>query len=334
MQDSYPITDTRAAINAIGETLAAFLKSGPQSPNHLEDTYADISKSAHALIPSSQDATASYERVCKGFLDNVIQVRGMPTRVISGGSENEAQNVSSSGSHIAKIFDTLIPSITERFKWCVENYHSQADIYLSDQIGQFQAMLREFLKQVPIGGSKDKAIKSRIAEIKKELRPLAKWDRLFYIYKARSFPAEIEHIFVLAGNPLAAIWHYSDLDAQGEYRKTYNHQQRDGRVYAIRGNWAIEKGLMKVGAAGYLDEISRPSQELGCMCSLQWVTSVRRLPDDMITGNGRAELKRVTAVIQAQSQPENKPQPAAPNVGLSVPKSRLMRWLIFVLGQS
>jgi len=329
MEDSRPIIDTREAINAIGETLTAFLKSGPQYPNHLEDTYADISKSVHSIIPSSQAATASYERVCKDFIDNVIQVRGMPTRVISGGGESQAQNVSSSGSHIAKIFDILLPSITERFKWCVENYRSQADIYLNDQIGQFQVMLRDFLEQVPIGGTKDKAIKSRIVEIKKELRPLAKWDRLFYTYKARSLSAEIEHIFVLAGNPLAAIWHYSDLDAQGEYQKTYNHQQRDGQVYAIRGSWAIEKGLMKVGPAGYLDEISRPGQELGCMCSLQWVTGVRSLPDSMITDKGRSELDSVTAVIQAERQPENKPQSPAIDAGPSVPKSRLMRWFGF-----
>jgi hypothetical protein len=329
MEDSRPIIDTKEAINAIGETLTAFLKSGPQYPNHLEDTYADISKSVHSIIPSSQAATARYERVCKGFLDNVIQVRGMPTRIISGGGGQQAQNVSSSGSHIAKIFDTLLPSVAERFKWCVENYLSQADFYLNYQIRQFQVMLREFLIQVPSGGTKDKVFRSRVAEIKKEIRSLAKWDRLFYTYKARSFPAEIEHIFVLAGNPLAAIWHYSDLDAQGEYQKTYNHQQQDGRVYAVRGNWAIEKGLMKVGPAGYLDEISRPGQECGCMCSLQWVASVRRLPSDMITAKGHSELDRVAAVIPAERQPENRLQSPAPDAGPIVPKNRLMRWFGF-----
>jgi hypothetical protein len=40
-EDMWSITDTREAINAIGEILAAFLKSGPRYPNHLEDTYAE-----------------------------------------------------------------------------------------------------------------------------------------------------------------------------------------------------------------------------------------------------------------------------------------------------
>ncbi len=326
MEDTRSIIETREAINAIGEILAAFLKSGPQYPNHLEDAYADVSKSVHSIIPSSADATARYGRVCKGFLDNVIQVRGMPTRLISGGGESEAQNVSSSGSHVAKLFDTLLPSITERFKWCVENYRSQADIYLDDQIGQLQVILREFLEQVPSGGTKAKAIKSKIAEIKKELRYLVKWDRLFYTYKARSFSTEIEHIFVLTGSPLAAIWQYSDMDAQGEYQKTYNHQQRDGRVYAIRGSWAIEKGLMKVGPNGYLDEIDIPGRELGCMCSLLWLYSISDLPTNMMTEKGVAELKRARAVVTGR-EAEKPNRAAEPKTRPSELKNWLMRWI-------
>jgi hypothetical protein len=323
MEGSRPITDTKEAINAIGDALASFLKSGPQSPHHIEDTYGGLFRTAHAFIPTSQAATAGYEQVCRGFLESVIQVRGMPTRILSCGSDSEAQNVSSSGSHIATVFDTLLPSITERFKWCVENYRSQAEVYLRDQISQFQILVRGFLEEVPAGGSKDKATNRKVTEIKKELRYLAKWDQLFYTYKARSFPAELEYIFVLAGNPLAAIWQYSDLDAQGEYQKDYDHKHRNGRVYAIRGNWAIDKGLMTVGAEGYLDQLSRPSQELGCMCSLQWITGVRRLPGNMITEKGSAELDRATAVIQAPSPPEHKPASAPSG---TAPKSRLTRW--------
>lgn len=327
MKDERAIIDTREAINAVGEILAAFLKSGPQHPNHLEDTYAAISKSAHSMIPSTQAVAASYEQACKVFLDKVKQVRGMPARVIFGG-ENEAQSVSSSGSHIAKVFDTLLPSITERFEWCVENFRSQADGYLDDQIGKFQAMLREFLDLVPSGGTKDKAIKARISKIKRELRFLIKWNRLFYIYKNLSFYTEIEHIFALAQNPIAATWEYSNLDEQGEYKKTYDHQHRDGRVYAVRGSWAMENGLMKVGPAGYLDQISMPGQDIGCMCRLSWVCMVLDLPGDMITTKGNMKLDGAWSVIQAQGQPE-KQQPAKPDAGQSEPKGGLLRWFGF-----
>jgi len=280
MEDSRPAVDTKEAINDIGATLAVFLRSRPQYPNHVDDTCAVILKSVREFIQNTEAATARYELTCKGFLDSIIQVGGMPTRTISDSDERQARNVGSS----RKIPDTLLPSITERLTWCVENYRTQADSYLNDQIGQFQTMLKMFLDQVPSSGTIDKTMKSRIAEIKRELRYLAKWDRLFSIYKARSFSAEVEYIFALAQHdPLAAIWEYSPLDEQGEYQKSYNHRQRASHVYAVRGSWAIEKGLMKVGPDGYLDEISRPGQELGCMCSLQWVTSVSGLPGNMIT---------------------------------------------------
>ena len=302
-EDSQPGSDTRDAINAIGVTLLAFLKSGPQYPTHIQNAYADISEAVHSLTPSSQAATASYERACKRFLDNEIQVRGMPTRpiLVSGGDDTDVQNVSCSGSHITKIFDELMPSITERYKWCIENYRSQADNYLNNQIDQFQVMLKAFLCQVPTGGTKDKAINGQITEIMEQIRHLAKWNRLFYTYKARSFPAEIEYIFMLAGNPIAAIWCYSNLDAQGEYQKTYDHEQRNRHVYAVRGNWAIKKGLMQVGPDGYLDEIGIPGREIGCMCSLQWVINVRKLPGNMITEKNDTKLSRVTAGVIVES---------------------------------
>ncbi|NNM98724.1 MAG: hypothetical protein HKL91_02865 [Candidatus Eremiobacteraeota bacterium] len=291
MENSPSIIGAREAINAIGATLTAFLKSGSQYPNHLEETYADISKSVREILPSIEAATASYEQACKDFLDSVIQVRGMPFRAISGSDEQQAQNVSSSGSHIAEIFDTLLPSITERYKWCIENYRSQSASFLEDRIGQLQAMLKAFLDKVPNGGTNEKTIKSKIAEIKSDLRSLAKWDRLFYTYKATSFHDEIEYIFMLAkDDPVAAIWEYCYLDEQGEYQQTYNHKKRHGRVYAVRGSWAIEQGFIKVGPAGYLDEISRPGQEVGCMCSLQWVMSPRDLPREMLAESGRGRV--------------------------------------------
>jgi hypothetical protein len=101
------MTATRETVQAVGDISTGFLKSGPRHSGHLEETQTDVFKLARSIVTTTQEATASYERVCKDFLDKVIQVRGMPTRVISGGDENQSQTVSSSGSHIAQIFDTL-----------------------------------------------------------------------------------------------------------------------------------------------------------------------------------------------------------------------------------
>jgi hypothetical protein len=321
------MTDARETVQTVGEILTAFLKSGPTSPDHLEETKTTISKLARSIAVSADEATANYERVCREFLDKVIRVKGMPTRIISGDRDSQPDIVSSSGKHVTQNFNALLPSIQKRFEWCVSNYKSEATEYLDEQLRQCDAMVQQFLERVPMGGTKDKDTKSRITEIKKELRPLAKWDRLFYVHKAMSFPAEVEFLFSLEGNPIAAIWHYNPIDEQTDYPKTYDHKQRDDLVYAVRGNWAIAKGLMNAGPNGYLDEISRPSQEIGCMCHLQWLYSVSRLPTNMVTEKGFSELKRVRAAMQTGREVQKPNIAAEPETKQNGLKNRLMRWI-------
>ena len=322
-----PMTGARETVQAVGEILTAFLKSGPTSPDHVQETRRTISKLAHSMAVSADEATDGYERVCREFLDKVIRVKGMPTRTISGDRDNQPDIVSSSGKHVAQNFSALLPSIHKRFEWCVSNYKSEATAYLDEQLRQCDAMLQQFLEQVPVGGTKDKAIRSRITQIKKELRPLAKWDRLFYTYKAMSFPSEVEFLFSLEGNPLAAIWRYNPIDEQGDHPKTYDHQQQDGLVYAVRGNWAIAKGLMCAGPNGYLDEITRPGQEIGCMCYLQWVYSIGSLPANMTTGKGGSELKRARAAIETEREAQKPNIATQSKAGQGGPRHWFMRWI-------
>ena len=116
-----PMTDARETVQTVGEILTAFLKSGPTSPDHLEETKTTISKLARSIAVSADEATANYERVCREFLDKVIRVKGMPTRIISGDRDSQPDIVSSSGKHVTQNFNALLPSIQKRFEWCVSN---------------------------------------------------------------------------------------------------------------------------------------------------------------------------------------------------------------------
>jgi hypothetical protein len=64
------------------------------------------------------------------------------------------------------------------------------------------------------------------------------------------------------GNAIAGTWHSHWRQAGYDYRE--DHKERDDHVYAIRGNWAIKDGLMKVGPAGYSDEITQAAEEPFC----------------------------------------------------------------------
>ena len=317
--------ETREAVQAAGNTLTDFLKSGPRSSSHTKEIQEQITAIVSAIVRTPEMATKNYKATCREFLENVKQVKGMPARAILGGGGSGSNVVSASGDHVSKKFPTLLPSIMERFDWCVETYGVQSKLYFDYQLSQFQELLRTFLEEVPAGGSRDKALKSRISEIKSELRALIKWDQLFDIYKQGNFAAEVEYVFKLESNPIAAVWRYSSHDEEGEYQKTYNHKQRDGHFYTVRSNWALEKALMKVGPDGYLDEISRPQQELGCMCYLTWIYHLRDLPNSMVTELGTSELTRVRAVIAAMQKETPAPKSSAAKETKSA-WSRLARW--------
>ncbi|HUA09911.1 MAG TPA: hypothetical protein VMA98_11650 [Candidatus Acidoferrales bacterium] len=274
-----PDDDAASRIDAIASALGALLKAGPQPATAVQDIYAVISRTFPLVAPSVEAVTARYELVCQRFLDDVIAAGGIPIRAITSSDEMDSRNIN---SHRNKAFDAALPSMNESFKWCLKNFHSQADRFLAYQLSLQQEMLRDFLELVTIGKSMKSTAKKKLTEIKKQLRFLAKWDRLFYTYKAMSFPTEIERILILSNqHPVAAIWRYSRLDQDVEYPHAYNHQDRDNRVYAIRDSWALKNGLVKVGESGYLDEVSLPGQDLGCMCSLEWIASPDRVPTEM-----------------------------------------------------
>ncbi|MGO9534062.1 MAG: hypothetical protein ACLP3B_23170 [Syntrophobacteraceae bacterium] len=86
---------------------------------------------------------------------------------------------------------------------------------------------------------------------------------------------------------IAATWHHHNYTA--DYDQCPEHTKRDGKCYAIRGNWAIEAGLMNKGA-GFTDEITAPAEESMCMCFYTYDNNIRDLPEHMLTKKGKRYL--------------------------------------------
>jgi hypothetical protein len=285
--------DSKEASNQVGEILNDFLKTGAKSPEYANAIKSKILEIVHRIVESPKEATKEYAACCKSFLGEVKKAKGLPTIEVLGDGANGGRIVSSSGNHIADNFQRLIPTLNERYNACVEIYQRQSQLYFEGQVQQFEGLLWEFLGKIPTDGTKDKSIRSQISAIKRELRALPNWSDLFAIYKQNSFTTEIEHVFALEGGAIAAVWHYSQADEEGEFQKTYDHRERDHRVYAVRANWAMEKGLMQGGPFDNLEEITLPQLEVGCGCYLRYVYTLRELPEVMLTEKGRAELLRV-----------------------------------------
>jgi len=129
--------------------------------------------------------------------------------------------------------------------------------------------MRGWMTSVPAGGTSNidrREVKTRIyapiAQTKFEARRVA-------IDQSAKLTSAINDIIATGSNAIAARWvsHY----LQPNYNFRHDHRDRDPRykgeewVYTIRGNWALEKGLMKVGPAGYTDQITQPAEEVYCL---------------------------------------------------------------------
>jgi hypothetical protein len=150
---------------------------------------------------------------------------------------------------------------------------------------------------VPAGGSRAVDVKDVKQNIRKSLAQLPFEERRVMIDQGAKFISALNEIVATEGGAIAARWH-SQWRRNG-YHYRHSHKERDQKVYAIRGNWAMDKGLMKAGKAGYYDEITKPGEEVFCSCSATYVYNLRDLPDDMLTNKGRAALEEARAQIKA-----------------------------------
>jgi len=141
---------------------------------------------------------------------------------------------------------------------------------------------------IPKGGSDAVDKRETKDEIRKSLASLPFQDRRVLIDQGHKLTAAISQTIAEGGGAIAGIWHSNWKQPGYDYRE--DHKERDGQVYTLRGNWAQDRGLMKVGDAGYYDEITAVGQEPFCRCRMTWLYHLRQLPDDMITAKGRGEL--------------------------------------------
>jgi hypothetical protein len=150
---------------------------------------------------------------------------------------------------------------------------------------------------VPAGGSRAVDVKDTKDNIRKSLTSLSFTERRVAIDQGHKFASALNDIIATDGGAIAAKWHSMWRRSGYQYRE--DHKERDQKVYAIRGNWAIEKGLMKSGPDGYTDQITKPGEEVYCSCSYQYLYNLRDLPDDMLTERGRESLAEARAKISA-----------------------------------
>jgi hypothetical protein len=146
---------------------------------------------------------------------------------------------------------------------------------------------------IPAGGSDATSRRETGKEIRKALTQLPFEERRVLIDQGHKLTASINSVVAHEGGAIALIWRSHWRQAGYDYRE--DHKDRDGKIYAIRGNWAIQQGLMKAGADGYYEDITAVGEEIFCRCWAEYIYRLGSLPDDMLTKKGAEELARAKA---------------------------------------
>lgn len=144
---------------------------------------------------------------------------------------------------------------------------------------------------VPPGGT-DATERTEVKKtVRKSLASLPFEERRVAIDQGHKMLANLNEIIAEDGGAIAGIWHSHWREKGYDYR--VSHKERDDRVFVVRNNWAIQKGLMTVDGREYTDDLTKPGEEVYCRCRYQYIYTLRNLPADMITRKGREELTRV-----------------------------------------
>ena len=148
-----------------------------------------------------------------------------------------------------------------------------------------------WLTSVPAGGT-DSQSKSKVkADIKKALSSLPFEERRVAIDQGHKLTASINAVIAADNNALAVRWKSHWRQAGYDFRE--DHKDRDGKVYLLRNSWALEKGLIKPGPAGYYEDITAVGEEVFCRCWAEYVYNLRDLPPDMLTKKGSEGLAAI-----------------------------------------
>lgn len=138
------------------------------------------------------------------------------------------------------------------------------------------------------GGSRAVDVKEEKTDIRKALGKMPFQERRVVIDQTHKLVATINDIVATGNDALALTWNSPFRRPGYDFRP--DHKARDQLVYTIRGNWALAQGKMKVGPAGYYDEVTHVGEEVFCSCWATYIFALRKLPPDMLTKAGMYAL--------------------------------------------
>ena len=183
--------------------------------------------------------------------------------------------------------DKLTPTMRQELDRRIKTSADLIKLNRDQMIDRTMSRFHGWATSIPPGGSNVEKIKTRM-HIAKPLDRLSYEERRVMIDQGHKMAANINYSIAAHSGAIAVIWHSHWQQANYNYRE--DHKDRDKKIFALRGCWAIEDGFMKSGENGYLDSITLFGEEVNCRCYGQYIYSLSDIPTKMLTEKGKKFL--------------------------------------------
>lgn len=264
--------------NLLREAIRHFAEHGYSSDEELRLWVERLSAAAERDMPSSFAQREKIRREFEAIFRRITSEGGMAKR-IPGVSRYTLEMVKPEAR--AELDRRIIAA---------------ADLIVLNKKAQVEKTLQRFSgwsTSIPKGGMTEVDKRKALKDIGKSAAQIKFEERRVAIDQGHKLMANVTDIVARADGAIAAVWDSRWRIPGYDYRK--DHKERDGKVYLLKDSWAKKQGLVKPGKVGYLEDITQPGQEPFCRCSCVYLTSLARLPDDMLTAKGRKMLGKEKA---------------------------------------
>lgn len=255
------------------EAIRYFATKGYVSAGELSDWVLKLRQAAEREVPSDAEAERSMRQALGTRYDRAV--RESAVRKSHPGVTRFT---------VSLVHPALRHELDRRILASVDLIRLNRDRAIEQTLQRFSG----WVSSIPPGGSKV-VPKAEVAEhIGKPVAKVRYEGRRVAIDQGHKLVANIGAVIAQQSGAIAMVWHSHWRQSGYDYRP--DHKERDGKVYAIRGNWALEQGLMTTGE-GYSDAMTQPAEEVFCRCFATWINDLSDLPDSMLTAKGRKYLE-------------------------------------------
>lgn len=255
----------------LSEALRFFTRYGYRSETELQDWLGRV----HLALAHEMPTNDFIRRRMNAVLGSIFT-----RKVTRGGVQQHVPGVQR--FTLARIEPSLRLELDSRIFAGTELIRLNRDAAIQKTLQRFSG----WVTSMPPQGYAKENLRDAAVQIAKPTRQARYEQRRVEIDQGHKLTAAISHVVATQEGAIAAVWH-----DRGQYDSHYaarpDHLKRSGQMFLMEDSWAIDAGLVRRGSLKYTSDIEQPAEFPFCSCRYEYVTSLRDMPETVLTKAGR-----------------------------------------------